>query len=284
MMSDENEISLIMKSDHPSSRKLWSLRNQSCQHSSHSMTQSSIEIVQNNFWVMICRYTVVVNLRIQLERCELEISRRAIRQMHQYYSVGFLCFLCQDNKISEPLVTGIICHIFQGIIPSLIIEYIWNGHFKILHEIEKATIWSTTGSHHDLRCSFLLEIISEFVMFILILNLGIITFNHSGVKLSGVFQSFWLFDGHCFFTQFFAILLFFHSSHDSQFTTTEFSLLKHVHTTNTIFDVMQIAGGLFRRFQSFELVLTVLELLRRLRLSFRRSHDVQRKSLFYFDV
>ena len=47
MMSKENEISLIMKSDHTASNKIGRLREKSSQHSSYSVTSHRVKIIQD---------------------------------------------------------------------------------------------------------------------------------------------------------------------------------------------------------------------------------------------
>ncbi len=53
MMSEENEVSLVMKSDDASAFELGVVWKQGGQHSSHGMPQSGVKVVQDNFRQMV---------------------------------------------------------------------------------------------------------------------------------------------------------------------------------------------------------------------------------------
>ena len=49
-MSEENVVSLIVKCDCLSSLKLWTLREQACKHTSHSVSKTSCKVVEYHLW------------------------------------------------------------------------------------------------------------------------------------------------------------------------------------------------------------------------------------------
>ena len=51
MMSEEDEISLVMKSDNSACCELGSLREERGQHATDPMSKHSIEVVKDKLWV-----------------------------------------------------------------------------------------------------------------------------------------------------------------------------------------------------------------------------------------
>ena len=53
MMSEEDEISLVVKSDDSARGELWSLREERGQHATDAMSKHCIEVFKNKLWVRV---------------------------------------------------------------------------------------------------------------------------------------------------------------------------------------------------------------------------------------
>jgi hypothetical protein len=67
MMSEKDKISLIVEGHNPSSFEFWLLWEQSGKESANSSTQFCVEIIQNQFRIVIGGVTMVMDILIQLD-------------------------------------------------------------------------------------------------------------------------------------------------------------------------------------------------------------------------
>ena len=82
-MSKKYEISLVMKRDHSTAHKLGVLRKQSSQHTTHRVTKSGGEVVQNDLWFVRGRSSVAFDVSTLTEIAQLEVSSGSLRKMNQ---------------------------------------------------------------------------------------------------------------------------------------------------------------------------------------------------------
>ena len=67
MLSEENKVSLIVEGHNLSSFEFWLLREQSRKESSYSSADFCVEIIQNQFWEMVCSNTMMEKLLVQFD-------------------------------------------------------------------------------------------------------------------------------------------------------------------------------------------------------------------------
>lgn len=79
VVSEENEVPLVVESYNTSSLEIRILGKNCSQHSSNGATQSSREMIQNNFWIVRSWDSVTTYLPPPLVISQLEISRGSIR-------------------------------------------------------------------------------------------------------------------------------------------------------------------------------------------------------------
>lgn len=61
MVSEENVVSLVMKSDYLSSFELRLMRKQTGKQSANSMSQTCAEIIEDDFWLVRGRSTMTLD-------------------------------------------------------------------------------------------------------------------------------------------------------------------------------------------------------------------------------
>ena len=79
MSSKEYKISLIMKCANLASLELRNVRKQGGKHSTHRMTKSCIEIIQNQLWLMRSLSTVIEHVFGPGDGSQFEMSSRSVR-------------------------------------------------------------------------------------------------------------------------------------------------------------------------------------------------------------
>ena len=82
MMTKKDVIALIVKGDDAPSLEVWSLRKHRRKHSRDAVTQTRVEIVQNQLWIVTRRLTMTFNLFGKHEGRQLVQTRRSLWQVN----------------------------------------------------------------------------------------------------------------------------------------------------------------------------------------------------------
>lgn len=84
MMSEEDEVALVVESDDAAAVKFWLPGEESSQETFDAVSQSRVEVVQDQFRQVLRRVPVVPNLFVEDNAGDLESGCRTIRQMANY--------------------------------------------------------------------------------------------------------------------------------------------------------------------------------------------------------
>lgn len=126
MMPHKDEISLIVESHYSSSFKLRILREHRSQESPHSHTHHTIEVVQNELWLVICGYTMMEDILGQSDICDFEHSQPPIN--------------LPDQQLPPPRISNHnhmrVVHIFRKtvyliqfeVLPGIVVDILEKDH------------------------------------------------------------------------------------------------------------------------------------------------------------
>ena len=99
MMSDEDEVSLVVKRDNPPPLKLRLLRKPRGNHSGHCMAQTSCEVVENDLWLVIGHLSMTLQTYTSLKTLYTctHIHVQCTMYMYMYILDEFLTFLASGS-------------------------------------------------------------------------------------------------------------------------------------------------------------------------------------------
>ena len=113
MMTKENVITLIVKGDGAFTPELGLVVKQACQHSSHSMTQSSGEIVEDDFRPMGSNGAVIFSdVFGDFDVGHFEVGSRPVRKVCDQETVGRSVVLINDKDVGVLIFDGLFDHFF----------------------------------------------------------------------------------------------------------------------------------------------------------------------------
>ncbi len=87
VLSEEDEISLVVEGDNPTAHELRPLRKQRCQHPTHTVSQPRVEVVEDHLWNMARRIAVMIDLLVQHHIRYLKRRRRSVGKVADYKTV-----------------------------------------------------------------------------------------------------------------------------------------------------------------------------------------------------
>ena len=115
MMTKENVVPLIMQSHSPLPTELRLVVEEGGHHSSHSVPQSSCEVVEDHFGPMICDFTpILTNIFRNFDIAQFEMGGRAIGQMANYEAVGRPIILIDHHDIRVLISNSIFDNLLDG--------------------------------------------------------------------------------------------------------------------------------------------------------------------------
>lgn len=121
MSPEENKISLIVKSADSSAyeiRLVWEKRSELPGYSS---TNNRMEVIDNYFWIVVCRISMMFNLVVEHIRCDFENSSWSIRQVHQNQFLYFLTAFSPNHHTRVPSIICILTYLINTEVLSRII-------------------------------------------------------------------------------------------------------------------------------------------------------------------
>lgn len=83
MSPEENEITLVVKSRNLTTLELWDMGEEGGKHSSDGVTETGVEVVEDQFWFVGGCATVAFDVLAELDRAQLEMCCGTVRQVNQ---------------------------------------------------------------------------------------------------------------------------------------------------------------------------------------------------------
>mmetsp|Transcript_37755 Transcript_37755/g.43394 ORF Transcript_37755/g.43394 Transcript_37755/m.43394 type:complete len:218 (-) Transcript_37755:184-837(-) len=182
MMSEEYEVSLVVQGYHLLSFEIWSLRKQCSQHSSDSMTNPGVKVVQYQLWVSLHGVSMIKQLFVAFDIRDSKGRSWAFWQMTKNQSVRLSLLLVNNHNVCIVSIFSPLDNIFNLKVLSLIVMQIWNHGFELLHELEHSSVRSSICDHDDLWCGLLFEVLIELVDILVALDFLVLLCNEGLVK------------------------------------------------------------------------------------------------------
>jgi len=142
MVSEEDEISLVVHGYDSSSFQVGHLREQRCHHAANSVTEHRVEVVQNQFWLRVTWGSAVVhNLVSQLEPGHAERGRGSLWQVTEDQGVGLAVLLVEQQQVGEAALLSPLNHVFNLVVLPFVVFAAGNSALNLFQEI-KHGLWT----------------------------------------------------------------------------------------------------------------------------------------------
>lgn len=119
-MSEENKVSLVVERHNPTSNKVWIVREQGSDLSTYAMTEACVEVVKDQFRLVICWLPTPLYVLPEFDVGHLIMTRRAVWEMTDYHAISFAPVIVDDDEISEILLLRTLDDPLQREMPSMV--------------------------------------------------------------------------------------------------------------------------------------------------------------------
>lgn len=154
MMSKEDEISLVMKSNNPSPSKFWLLGEQGGQKSAYSDSHPRVEVVQDQLRHMFSRHCMVLYLLLIFNVCDFKDCQQSFEMPNQH-----LPPLAEPdhNYMGKIQIFSVLVDLLQLHAPPRIVSHIVEHHHQFSQKIVDLFGWFQLSRQQYLHRPILLQ-------------------------------------------------------------------------------------------------------------------------------
>mmetsp|Transcript_3604 Transcript_3604/g.8004 ORF Transcript_3604/g.8004 Transcript_3604/m.8004 type:complete len:209 (-) Transcript_3604:408-1034(-) len=195
-MTNEDEITLIMKRSHLPALKLGIVRKQRSQEPSSTMTQPRRKPIQHQFRHVIRSRSIVGYIRGRNDIAHFEESRGPSKsisssrrtQMRNEHAIAHLALLRKYNQMSELAIASKGTNLLDGVRLSWIVVQLRKEPHQVRNEMEQFSRWTRTSRQQNLGTDLIRKVRSKLIFCLVGNNLLIVRLYSSHLRLTCIIK------------------------------------------------------------------------------------------------